>query len=125
MFLYNHLKRIGLNVAIELYLNGSYIDLMVYDKNGKMVRGIEVKNSLEKLDLEQIKKYRDIFGVDILPVCGMSMAKKFRNFVRNMKTLKRVCFIDIRSSRSGGIKNYHELNIRAKCRGDNALLQSA
>ena len=124
-FLYNHLRKMGINVALELYYNGCYIDLMVYDKKGKMIRGIEVKNSLDKLDLEQINKYKNIFGVDILPICGMNMAKKFRIFVKNVKTLKRISYKDLRSSKSGGIKNYHQLNIRAKCRGDNALLQSA
>jgi hypothetical protein len=124
-FLYNHLKKMDLNVALELYYNGSYIDIMVYDKNGKMVRGIEVKNSLKGLDFEQINKYKRTFGVDILPICGMNMAKKFRAFVKDLKTLKRICFNDLRSSKSGGVKNYHELNIRAKCRGGDSLLQSA
>jgi hypothetical protein len=124
-FLYNHLKEMGLNVALELYFNGAYIDLMVYDKNGKMVRGIEIKNSLKKLDIRQINKYKNIFGVDILPICGMSMAKKFRAFVKDIQSLKKVAFIDLNSSTGGGVKNYHELNVRAKCRGGNALLQSA
>ena len=124
-FLYNHLKKIGLNVALELYFNGVYIDLMVYDREGNMVRGIEVKNSLKKLDIEQVNRYRNVFGVDILPICGMNMAKKFRAFVRDIKSLKKVAFVDLKSSASGGVKNYHELNIRAKCRGGNALLQSA
>lgn len=124
-FLYNHLRHIGLNVSLELYYKGSYIDIMVYDNNGKMIRGIEVKNSLDKIDLGQINRYKTTFGVDILPICGMSMAKKFRAFVKDIKSLKKVAFIDLRSSTSGGVKNYHELNIRAKCRGGNALLQSA
>jgi len=124
-YLYNHLKKRGFNVALQLYYNGSYIDLMVYDKEGNMVRGIEIKNSLKKLDTGQIDRYRNTFGIDVLPICGMSMAKKFKSFVRDTRTLKRVSFLDLRSSKSGGIKNYHDLNVRAKCRGGNALLQSA
>ncbi len=124
-FLYNHLKKKGFNVALELYYNGCYIDLMVYDKKGGMIRGIEVKNSLNGLDFEQINRYKRVFGVDILPICGMNMAKKFRAFVKDKKSFKKICFQDLRSSKSCGVKNYHELNSRAKCRGGSALLQSA